>query len=479
MDRRVSFSTSETNPRVSFGAMSDSSRRYAPHHRNSIPARSIMRTPKVYARHSLDLSFTTNLAPKDISNTRRRRSYRPMRPSSPAQHYVGARRHGHSSSVLSVAPLSAPRPRSPSHQKRHSSSGNSSSSASRRPGRSASVLSQPQQGGHRRSLSETFKALLGSDSHVQPSKSVSSPRMLAHRRSSSVGSSFVVVQSPANVYPRDRSTPLESSNSVNRGHPSPFPSPPVPSFNLQDLGYALPTAHSMTPMAPSPPHNSFTESSLHWSSLPESDPWTPSHSFLASPLSGRVHIHSELLSNAGHTLRWNMMLPPQTALSAFNASLDFPSSATKELLRSPACPGSAKITIVPATNIPALALWMQHWGAIEVYSSDTTFTTDITVFEVLKSLYTYFQQRLSSQAIIELPVESRQRIAHARARRVVVEGQRVGRTEWDKPPKRVDVLALWSVFGGLDVRYRLCHGCTKLDEPGWRVVELELKLKSL
>lgn len=427
-----------------------------------------------------------------------RHSYnRSMRANSPAPHlhYVGARKHseycvfisskdtflsskiGHSSSVLSAKPLSTPPPRSHSRHKRHSSSTSSSSrtgshSDHRRISSSLSITSTLH--GHKRHLSETFKALLGSESHGHRPKTVSSPRKLGHRKRSSADSFFVIVQSPMNISPRDHSGPLEASSSDNRSFQYPLPSTSVPSFDLQSLGYALPSTPYVAHTTPSPPHNSYANSSV-FLPLSESDPWSqPPH-----PLSERIHVHSELLSNSGHTLQWNIMLPPQTVLSGFNDpffAIYSPSSSTKELLRSPACPGAAKIIIRPAASDPVLALWMEQWGPIEVYASDKTFEMEITVHQVLQCLYSYFQERLSSQATIEMPVESKHRIAHARTERVVFEGQRAEHMEWDKPPKRVDVLALWSVFGGLDVRYNHANHA-KLDEPSWRVVELELRLR--
>lgn len=178
-----------------------------------------------------------------------------------------------------------------------------------------------------------------------------------------------------------------------------------------------------------------------------------------------------------------MMLPPQTAISCFDDSslytmiysgLPAVDSTSQDLLKAPACPGAAQI-IIRAGN-STLALWMDQWGPIEIYPSSpaSAMHSEITIFKVLRALYMYFQVRLTSKATIELPVESRQRVAHARATRVVSEGQAAHKAEWDLPPKRVDVLALWSMFGGFEVKY---NGYGHLDEPGWRVVELELKLQ--
>lgn len=154
-------------------------------------------------------------------------------------------------------------------------------------------------------------------------------------------------------------------------------------------------------------------------------------------------------------------------------------SATQDLLHSPACPGAAKIIIRHGKNNQALGLWMEKWGPLEVYPSSLTFENEITVFEVLHAVYSYFQVRLSNQATAEMPMESQQRITLARAKRVTFEDQMADKAEWNRPPKRIDVLALWCVFGGFDVRYNNGDGYTKLDEPGWRVVELEMRLRSV
>ncbi|KAF9077460.1 hypothetical protein BDP27DRAFT_1311078 [Rhodocollybia butyracea] len=497
-------SLSET--RVTFGALPDGpSRRFGPQHRSTMPSRSIMRRPKAYARHSLghmNSSFTIHPPDPQVSfyDVWRSTSYRPsvikVRSNSPAPNlqYV---KHGHSN-VFSYSPLLTPSPRSSSRHKRHSSA--SSSGGSHR--RSHSVS-----GNHhkwpRPTLSHAFKAILNSGSHTHHS-SVSGPHKLGHSKRSSTDKSVGMVTPTHSSFSLSSSRnhnqlgPLASSDSANRGFMAAGSS--ISPFDLQNLGYALPpppyASRNPGHMTPSPPHNSFIDFHHCIPSLPGGQPspspevhypWTQSISFSSPPKPERVHVHTELLSSSGHTLQWNMMLPPkQNAVSGFSdpSSVMYPGddSASQDFLHAPACPGAAKIIIRPGNNASALGLWMNQWGPLEIYpysSSAPVFENEISVLEVLQALYSYFQIRLSSQATIEMPVESRQRIAQARAQRVVFEGAGVDNTEWDRPPKRVDVLALWSVFGGLEVCYGQGYGSGyELDEPGWRVVDLELKLRS-
>ncbi|KAJ3893018.1 hypothetical protein GG344DRAFT_75375 [Lentinula edodes] len=498
---------SSSESRVTFGNVPGGpSRRFGPLHRSTRPARSIMRRSKMHVHHlalgrvdQVHSNFSLNRGPQDISNTRQH----PTRPSStrkanslaPHVHYVGSRRQG----VFAFSPSITPSSRcSSSHHKRHSSTSSDSSRSHSRHHRSVShsgrsATSTSHSHGHKRAYSDftSSRNALESESHGHShrSKLISNSHKRGHRRRSS-GDPFVLVPTHSHgiqISPPQHLGSVQTNESFSRAFVSPLHHSGSP-FNLQSLGYSLPlTPYAVhSPFHPTP-HNSYADST-YLSSMAESDLWTHSTSSVMPPQSERVHLHSELIYGTGHMLQWNMILPPQTTISGFSnpssniaiysgvSALD---SATQDLLHSPACPGAAKIIIRHGKNNQALGLWMEKWGPLEVYPSSLTFENEITVFEVLHAVYSYFQVRLSSQATAEMPMESQQRITLARAKRVTFEDQMADKAEWNRPPKRVDVLALWCVFGGFDVRYNNGDGYTKLDEPGWRVVELEMRLRSV
>ncbi|KAJ3996232.1 hypothetical protein F5050DRAFT_158276 [Lentinula boryana] len=499
------MSSSET--RVTFGrAPGGPSRRFGPLHRSSGPARSIMRRPKIYTRHSASAQANTSLtrAPQDISNTLRH-SVRPsaaMRAISPVPHhrvhYVGSRRHGRSN-VFAFSPTATHPIRPSSRHNRHSSTNSSPNKSGRysshRHSRSLSGLSSTPQShnhSHRRGHSDTHSFGSGSAGHGHRSTTVHGSHESEHRKKSSVDSPYPFATIPSQgiqISPRQHSGFVQDNVTSSRSISSPFHHSGSP-FNLQGLGYALPSisyaVHSPPSFTPSPPYNTYTDSA-HIPGIAEADLWTQPPSF-APPQSERIHLHSELVYGTGHMVQWNMMLDPQTAISAFSdpsSSMAIYSGVpaldptTQDLLHSPACPGAAKIIIHPRQNNQALAQWMDKWGPLEIYSSSLTFENEITVYEVLHAVYSYFQVRLSTRATDEMVMESKQRILNARAKRITFEGQSADKAEWNRPPKRIDVLALWSAFGGFDVRYDQDGGYNKLDEPGWRVVELELRLRNV
>ncbi|KAJ4482335.1 hypothetical protein J3R30DRAFT_2159475 [Lentinula aciculospora] len=495
--------SSET--RVTFGNVPGGpSRRFGPLHRSTRPARSIMRRPKTYTSRHLILGqiaqvrTSLNKLPQDISNTWLHGSMKPTNPA-PHLHYVGSHSR---SSVFAFSPLTTPSIRSSSRHRRHHSTSSSSShkSQSSRHRRNASLPTSSSRSsshahGHKRGHSDithTSKAGLESGNHGRDQRHTTVPNHKSgHRKSSSIDSSYSSVPKPSKgmqISPRQYPGSVQpGSSSSSRGFASPFHHSGSP-FNLQGLGYTLPltyAVHSSPHSTPSPPYNTYSDS-VHPSGIVESDPWSQAPS-IPPQLSERVHLHSELAYGTGHMMQWNMMQPPQSAISGFSdllsnmiiysgvPALDL---ATQDLLRSPACPGAAKIIIRPRDNNQALAEWMEHWGPLEIYPSSLTFENEITVFEVLQTVYSYFQIRLSKQATGEMSLESKQRIMHARANRVAFEGQMTDKAEWNRPPKRVDVLALWSIFGGFDVHHNSGDRNSQLDEPGWRVVELELRLRT-
>ncbi|KAJ3764417.1 hypothetical protein EV360DRAFT_65562 [Lentinula raphanica] len=477
---------SSSESRVTFGKVPGGpSRRFGPSHRSSRPARSIMRRPKLYARHG----HVNPRVPQDISN-RPLTAMKSIASSPHLVHYVGSRRHGHSN-VFAFSPVTSHviRPSISLRHNRRSSHSSSSSKSSHhhRVSLPASLkTTQLYTRGHERHHSD------GSASHGHKHRSATVHHS-HHRKHSSIDSSHSHASSasqPIRISPRQYSGYVQTNPTPPRSIASPFLHSGSP-FNLQGLGYALPSipyaVQSPPHSTPSPPSNTYTDSA-YLPGIVEVDPWTQAPSLAVPPQDQHIHLHSELVYGTGHMIDWNMMLPPSTAISAFSD----PSSnmiiysgvrpsdpVTKDLLRSPACPGAAKIIIRPRHNNQALVQWMNGWGPLEIYPSSLTFENEITVYEVLYEVHSYFQARLSPRAVDDMGVESRERIMHARSKRVALEGHLADETEWARPPKRVDVLSLWSAFGGFDVCYNQGGRYNTLDEPGWRVVELELRLRSI
>ncbi|KAG7093992.1 hypothetical protein E1B28_007622 [Marasmius oreades] len=172
-----------------------------------------------------------------------------------------------------------------------------------------------------------------------------------------------------------------------------------------------------------------------------------------------ISLHPELTSYC--PLVWSALLPPTTARSRYPVSYPF----DLDILSAPACPGVSILLIYIEGGLIAKS-WTKLWGPIR--SVLRPHACEITVFDVLLDIHTYLHTRLSLREVKHVRKKGYQELVDLERKfRVGYEGAACEVNEWDKPPKRLDIIAPFCGGDFMSMRY----------DGVWQMDGLELSLR--